>query len=196
MKKKLLYLLAIAGICLTAPVAMQASVIETFGGTGISCTNSYTTLACTNPPLNIWNTGDTLSQTFSGTGLASITQLSLNLSLYNNLTSGQSESWSISLNGTQLGTLSETGSAVTSYSQSFNFASIAGPNYTIVFTVLTPGVPNGDGTLGLLTGSSGTSTATLGPSSVTTPEPSSLLLFMTGVIGLAAVVVRSRSMAR
>jgi hypothetical protein len=141
---------------------------------------------------NIWNTGDFISQTFSGTGLASVNQLSLSLSLFDNLSPGITESWAIDLNGTQVGTLSETGPGVGSYSQTFNFASIAGPDYTILYTVLAPGVPGGDGTLGLLTEDDGTSTATLG-NSAATPEPSSLLMFLTAAAGIGAAIVRGKN---
>jgi len=168
---------------------MQGGVLVTFGGSGLSCFNSANSAACGGAEDNIWNTGDFISQTFSGTGLASVNQLSLSLSLVNVLASGQNESWSIDLNGTDVGTLSETGSGVTSYSNTFNFASIAGPNYTILFTVLAPGVPGGNGTLGLLTGADGTSTATL---SSTVPEPSSLLLFLTGAAGIGIAIVRGK----
>src|SRR5271169_2068199 len=173
MRRKILWLLGLVGLCLTAPSQMRGNATTvTFTGAGISCLNATSLAACTGPQFNIWNTGDFISETFSGTGLASVDQLSLSLSLFDNLASGQQESWSIELNGTQIGTLSETGtggSTTIPYTTTLNFVSLAGPNYSIGFFVLTPGVPVGNGTLGIQTGLLGTSTATL--SGGVTPEP-------------------------
>jgi hypothetical protein len=177
----------------TAPSQMRGDTVVTFGGAGLSCFNSTTTVACGGAQDNIWNTGDYISETFSGTGLASANQLSLSLSLFDNLDAGITDSWAIDLNGTQVGILSETGSGVSSYAQTFNFASVAGPNYTILFTVLAPGVPAGDGTLGLFTGGDGTSTATLSSSTIT-PEPSDLLLLLTGAASIGAAIVRGKKL--
>jgi hypothetical protein len=188
MKNRSFWLLGFAGICLIAPSQMRGAFVV-FGGAGLTCFNSTNAAACSGADDNIWNTGDFISQTFTGTGLASVNQLSLSLSLFDVLSAGQLEAWSIDLNGTQVGTLSETGPGATSFVQTFNFASIAGPDYTILFTVLAPGVPGGRGTLGLLTGTSGTSTANL---LSTIPEPSSLLLSLMGAASIGVVIGRRK----
>ena len=154
----------------------------TFGGAGFACFNSAAPLACTmggipaGTAANIWNTGDYWNQTFTGTSLTSINQLAINFSLFDNLANLQQELISITVNGFFVGSLGEIGDGTTHnpllFSQTYNtFGTISGmgsggTSYDITFTVESPGVPEGNGTLGLITGN-GQSTAVL--SSV--PEP-------------------------
>lgn len=189
MNKRLFWLFGLVVFCLSVSVA-KGDVIETLGGPGLTCFNSTNPFSCGGTQDAIWNTGDYISETFSGTGLASVSQLTLNLSLFDTLDAGATDSWAISVNGTEVGTLSATGPGPNGYSDTFNFASISGPDYTIAFTVLSPGVPGSEGTLGLFTGAG--STVTLGARSAV-PEPSSLLLLLMGAVAsLAAAAVRGK----
>jgi hypothetical protein len=124
--------------------------------------------------------GDSVSQTFSGTGLSSVNDLSLNLDVpYNSLSSGAFVSWDIFVNNTDVGNwvwhdVDGTGSVALHYT----FADIVGSGtYTIAMKVMNEvAVGQGSITLGV------PGTMTLQSSAV--PIPGAIWLFGSGIVGL------------
>ena len=179
------------GLSASAPQLLAVNI--TFTTAGISCFNAAVGGACGAGVNNIWNTNDFLQQTFAGTGLASVNQLSLDLSLFNNLAAGVTETWDIRVNSVSVGNLSFTGPGTdpTAYSHVFNFASIAGAgsgtDYTIRFQVTSPDAASG--TLGLPTGR--TQSGTLSGDASGVPEPSTLALASLGILGVGFARLRA-----
>ena len=184
-------MMILAGLAF-APQSQAAGIV--FTSAGIICSNSANAAACGAGVNNIWNTGDFLQQTFTLPGLTSVDQLTLNLTLFNVLDAGQNETLSVLVNSVTVGSFGFTGSGLNIVNQVFNFAPIAGAgggtDYTVRFNVAAPGVPTGNGTLGLPTGS-GNQTGDLSLSGV--PEPATISLAAMGLLGLIVGARRSRS---
>jgi PEP-CTERM motif len=133
-------------------------------------------------PNFIWTAGDSWSQNFTGTGLASASALTLNI-FYddNNLLSGNPLDMSVLINATTVGAfVINPGDASGSYV--FNFASILGPDYNIEL-LATNTINGGQGAVSM--SDSGTDSNAVLSSS--TPEPSTLCLIAGGLGALAAL---------
>lgn len=125
--------------------------------------------------------GDSVSQTFTGTGLNSVNHLDLGLEIpYNSLQ--ETINWDVLINGTTVGNWSwAPGDGTGALNLSYDFGSIVGNgDYTLAMNVtneISPGA--GSITLGLgteFTLSSGATTAV--------PEPGALMLLALGLVGL------------
>lgn len=179
---------AIASVAWTAPASAQ-SYTGGIGGTGFS-----TNLCCSTATQAgyAFHNGDFIQQTFAGTGLSSANALGLTLEVQN-YGLQQGNVFAAFVNGTDVGQFTiPAGNQNASYTFNFNFAPVAATG-TSDFTVnLTEqgDIPGGDGsTAFVFAGSS----ATLTQSMTTTPEPSSLALLGSGLIGLVPVLKRRRN---
>jgi hypothetical protein len=170
----------------------NASSVSPFFDAGFECQNLPFPTSCTSAPAAyIYNTGDFFGENFTGTGLTSVFQLSLHTVIDNALNSGQTEIFNVSVNGSVVGSVSVPGVGVffpgtpQTLTQSFNFAPISGPNYDVRFTVTSPSIGGGLGSIGFIHDGT-TSSVTL----TQAPEPGTMLLLGGGLLGLVIRRIR------
>ena len=136
-----------------------------------------------------FNVGDSVTQTFTGTGLASVNTLDLSIPVpFNPLHSGNEVDFNVLLDGTIVGTLIRT-SAQGTGTAAFDalFPAISGPGGTYTVEILeTNNVPGGGGSIGLNFG-----TVTL-DDVTSVPEPGSLTLIAGGLLGAAMLRRRQK----
>jgi len=178
----------------------KASAVSPFFDSGYECLNNAipsNPLFCANDPAVTWNTGDFFGENFTGTGLPSIVQLSLHTLIDNDLHLGQTETFDVSINGIVVGSISAlpppgatppmSGQDPTPQmlTQVFSFLPISGPDYDVRFTVTSPTLGVGAGSVGFVHDGI-SSSVTLSQ----VPEPGTMLLLGVGLLGL--VIRRTR----
>jgi hypothetical protein len=127
--------------------------------------------------------GDSVSETFSGTGLSSVNDLRLNFDVTRNvLSSGAFVSWDVFVNNNDVGNwVWNDGDGTGPVALHYTFADIVGSGtYTIAMRVMNE-VAGGQGSIAL--GVPGT--MTLQGSAV--PIPGAIWLFGSGIVGLAGL---------
>jgi hypothetical protein len=194
---------ALACTLLASPRAGEAQTFNTaFGGAGYSCLNQADATNCNfpgtggRPASYIWSFEDYWRQSITGSGLASVNALSLNLNLQDFLAAGNSAVFAVQLNGVGLGSFRVDALGDFSGTDFFqlwtpNFSPIsAGGAYVVEVRMISETLPQGGGAVGLYT--DGASTIELiGVAAV--PEPSTYVLLATGLAGvLGAARVRRR----
>ncbi len=132
--------------------------------------------------------GDSITQTYTGTGLASISGLDLAFSVpLNFLNSGAAVDWNVLVNGITVGSWMWTVADGTGpVNLAYNFSSIAGAGTYTIEMAVTNIVPPGEGSIAI----SNTGLATLVSG---TPEPTTLGLIGAGLLGLGALARRKRN---
>ena len=188
-----LFSLAIATIALALPIsyASAATFTAPFPSSGSTVVDNGFNGIGDGDYCCFFTGGDSLTQTFTGTGLSSVDMLSLSIPLsLNVLAAGEVVDFDVLLDGTTVGSLEITsaeGVFTDDFSSSFSPISSAG-TYTVEL-LETNTVPIGEGSIGLNDGS-----LTLnGTSSVSaTPEPGTMALFGTGLFGIGLANLRRR----
>lgn len=147
MKPAFLLGLALA-LCATAPAA---SISVPLFGPGFECQNSFFPGNCGVSPTYQWGNGDYIGQTATGTPLLSANQISLSLNYINSLDISQTQTYDVIVNGTAVGSFSIAGlndSLQYTVSDIFDFSSITGPDFTVLFQITSPTTPGGFGSIG------------------------------------------------
>lgn len=197
-------LAVLAASVATTPQAASGQTYSTsFGGTGYACLNqSDGSVGCDNadaarPASFIWSTGDFWQQTITGSGLASVSSLALNLDIVDFINGRNSESYNVLVNGTIVGSLGPVVIGAHEQFLPFNavFAAIMASTYVVEVEVSSPSVPSAGGAVGLHTDGKSTIDLT-GAATTSAPEPSSIILMATGALGVVGVSRRTRRRAR
>jgi len=177
--------LAAVGVGLLTVVAVPHAQAQTFTASFPSGASTVVG-GCLNPPgsLSYFSSvsrGDKVEQTFSGTGLNSITGLALNFDVtHNELSPAAQVDWDVRVNGTPAGTWQWTaGEGLGPVHLSYTFAPIVGGGTYDVGMFVSNEVPSGSGPIGV----SYQGTLTLHGASAA-PEPRSLALLATGGLPL------------
>ena len=167
-----------ADVMVTFP-SLTSTVIDSGGNTGAQ-------YCC------FWESsrGDSITQTYTGTGLNSVIGLDLSFMVsFNVLAPGNAVDWSVLLNGIQVGTFSWTAAEGTGIDNlAFAFAPISGGGTYSIAMDVTNIVPSGDGSIGIAT----TGTATL----TAVPEPNTAVLLLLTALGILAHKLRAYASAR
>ncbi len=181
---KSLTALTVAAVCLTASLAQAATSFTAPYPSGSSSVIASVGTVSAGEYGYFWSVarGDSIVETFTGTGLPIADQLSLNFKVpYNSLQSPVN--WDVKVNGNTVGSWTWSPSDGTgAFSQTYNFAPIVGDTYTIGMYVSNE-VPSGWGSI----------TVSYGEATLTScvPEPSTYMAGL-GALGMLAMAWRSR----
>lgn len=176
--------------------ADASAVAEPFPGTGTtytSATNSSGLIPSGGTSAAMSTAGDSVNQTFTGTGLTSIDSLKVDFNV-DDLLDGSSETVDISINGTKVLSFvvpDDSGvDGVTTISGSLFFAPIIGNGTYDLKMTLVDTIPSGNGSIDFQDG--GVFVLNGGDRTVGAPEPVTLSLFAAG-LGATIAIRRRRT---
>jgi hypothetical protein len=196
MKKLFVVSLALVlAVCFaSAMIANASDVVEPFPAAGdnfCSATNGCGTLPGGGMTFYMWTTGDYVISPIFNTGQSSINSLSYDFMVNDILGGGNNETVGYFVNGTEIGSITVLdcdycGDNV-EFSGTFSFGSIGeqGGGFQLEM-ILQDTIPGGGGSIAFDDGGS----ATLSGGAGTTPEPGSIVLFGSGLLGLAGMLRR------
>lgn len=166
---------------------------SSFGGQGFACFNLTQPTYCNGsnngrPDAILLGPGDFWNQTISGSGLASVSSLKLNLSLVDLLSGQSTMQFAVLLNGTVVGSTTVFGA--NGFNDilapfTFNFQAISAATYDVKVRVSAVNITSNNDAIAMYT--DGTSTIQLVGAQTTVPEPGTYLLMMTGLAGVAVL---------
>ena len=175
-------LAALAGLAMTLPALAPAATLPVqLGGAGYECQHSLLQGNCSTSPTYQWINGDYVGQTVTGTSFGTINQILLSLSYENVLGIGQTQTYDVVINNTTVGSFLINGldnQGNYSISDSFDFAPIAGPNFTVLFRVSSPSTPGGAGSIGWFHGGGNSSFTLSDEGGSAVPEPGTFALLL------------------
>ena len=176
---KLVPLCALAlALCFTASAA---TIGVPLGGSGFECQQTFFPGNCSGSPTYQWGNGDYIGQTATGTPLGSANQINLSLDYLNSLDIGQSQTYDVVVNGTTVGSFTIPGlndNQQYTVTDSFNFASIAGPDFTVLFQISSPTTPDGAGSIAWEHGVESSSFTLSDEGGAQTPEPGTFAMML------------------
>lgn len=196
MKKLFVVNLAVLlALCLaSAMIASASDVSEPFPAAGdafCSATNGCGNLPGGGMTFYMWTTGDYVQSPIFSTGQSSINSLSYDFFVNDVLGGGNNETVGYFVNGTEIGSITVLDCNYCGqdmeFSGTFSFGSIAaqGGGFQLEM-ILQDTIPGGGGSIAFDDGGS----ATLSGGAGTTPEPGSIVLFGSGLLGLAGMLRR------
>jgi hypothetical protein len=186
--------LGFAVLLSSATVAYAGDVNEPFPAAGdayCSATNGCGTLPAGGMTAYMWTAGDYVQSPIFNTGQLSVDSLRYDFFVNDVLGGGNNETVGYFINGTEIGTITVPDCNFCGqnmeFSGTFNFAAIGpqGGGYQLEM-ILQNTIPSGGGSIAFDDGG----TAILGSGGGTTPEPGSIVLFATGLAGIAGMVRR------
>jgi len=137
----------------------------------------------------LFHLDDFVGQDITGSGLASVDQLSFSLVYENALHSGYDEFYNVFINGVNVTDFDIQGDGTDSnetISGTASFSAIAGPDFNVTFLDTSVSPPATFGSIGFIADGS-TSTITISGMPQSVSEPASLMLFGAGLASLAAI---------
>lgn len=192
-----------AMVCIAA-TSLQLSAADvgaqtfntTFSGLNFTCLNSTDPTFCAGssnnrPAAVIRSSGDFWNQTITGSGIGTVSSLSLLLTMSDNLVGNNAMQFSVLLNGMAVGTTPMYGPIVNSdlvAPLTFSFAGISASTYDVKVRVSSSNV--GSNQQGLALVLDGSSTISLSGVQTVAPEPGTYALMLAGLAGLGVVARR------
>jgi hypothetical protein len=140
--------------------------------------------------------GDSITQTFSGTGLSAVDSLSLIFSVPYNTLIGPDLTWNVLINGTKVGgwSISEA-DGTTVEDLNYSFLPITGSGtYTIAMDV-SDEIPSGDGSIAIGDGQMTLNEIATGPTPGVPDSTDTLVLLGAGLLALAGIRCRKQASA-
>ena len=182
--------LALLGIVSSASAASVGEPFPSAGTFYYSSTDGSGTIPAGGQSAYTWSDGDYVSQTFTDTGLNSVTSFSTDFEIQNYLGDGNSETWNVVINGDTVAYFIASDCGYCGTDQIIGFSSntfkaiVGDGTYDLAF-VLQNTVPGGGGSIAFLDG--GVTTLN-GVSAI--PLPSTWTMLIAGFVGLGFFAYR------
>jgi hypothetical protein len=177
-------------VALAAPVQAAWAGSVTVGlGPVTSLDFECRALGCSVNPVYLFHLDDFVGQDITGSGLASVDQLSFSLFYENALHSGYDEFYNVFINGVNVTDFDIQGDGTDSdemISGTASFSAITGPDFNVTFLDTSVSPPATFGSIGFIADGS-TSTITISGMPLSVSEPASLTLFGAGLASFAAI---------